>query len=54
MELKKDERRPLNEPAQSAALYAPHAPKCDVGLSVQEWAPGVTLGAAMIFDCIIH
>ena len=38
VELKKDDKRPLDEPAHTS-LYAPHAVRCDVGLAAISWTP---------------
>ena len=41
MELKKDDRRPLSEPAEASLLYAPHAANSDVGIVQPAWTPEV-------------
>lgn len=39
LELKKDDRRPLSEPAESSLQYAPHAANSDVGVAHASWTP---------------
>lgn len=39
LELKKDDKRPLNEPAVTSLVYAPHAAKSDVGIADTAWTP---------------
>jgi hypothetical protein len=41
IELKKDDHRPLSEPAHTSHLYAPHAIRGGVGLAETGWAPQV-------------
>lgn len=44
-ELKKDDHRPLSEPAQTPS-YAPHAANSDIGLAPPSWTPGMESAAA--------
>jgi hypothetical protein len=39
LELKKDDKRPMNEPSATSLVYAPHAAKSEVGISDAAWTP---------------
>lgn len=43
LELKKDDRRPLNEPSMTSLTYAPHAAKSDVGIADTAWTPDIVV-----------
>lgn len=39
LELKKDDKRPMNEAAMTSLSYAPHAAKSEVGIADTAWTP---------------
>jgi hypothetical protein len=42
-ELKKDDKRPITEPASSSLVYAPHAANSEVGVAHASWTPEAAL-----------
>lgn len=41
LELKKDDRRSINEPSTTSLMYAPHAAKSEIGIADAAWTPDI-------------